>query len=97
MEISARGNHVTIKGNIKSLQDYQKIKETLDNLTKSYKQITIDVLDSISMTSSVIGYLNKLVMKDGIDLKLNVGNEKLIELLEDLNLLSIFNVKRLVR
>lgn len=36
------------------------------------------------MTSSVIGYFTKLVLKDKIQLSLSIGNEELIGLLEEL-------------
>jgi len=92
MEISTSGNIVTINGNIKSVSDYQTIKSTFDGLSSS--SITIDITDSISITSSVIGYFNKLVLKDKKDIQMNIGNEQLMELLQDLNLASIFNAKK---
>ncbi len=95
MEISTASNHVKINGNIKSVNDYQTIKTTLDSLITHEKSITIDILDSISITSSVIGYLTKLVQKEGIDLRIKVGNENLMELFDDLNLVSFFHVTRL--
>lgn len=93
MEISYSSNIINIKGNIKSIEDFEKIKNILDSLINNYKSITINIPDSIAMTSSVIGYLNKLVLKDDINLKLNVGNESLYELLDDLGVISRFNVR----
>ena len=93
MEISTSGNKVTIDGNIKSVSDYQTIKSTLDALAMN-SNITINITDSISITSSVIGYFNKLVLKDKKNIEMNIGNEQLMELLEDLNLASIFNAKK---
>ena len=94
MEISTSGSNVTIKGNIKSVTDYQHIKSTIDPLIANNKQLTINIVDSISMTSSVIGYLNKLVLKDKIDLTIKVGSQELYDLLDDLNLISIFKVTK---
>ena len=93
MEISTSGNTVTITGNIKSVSDYQTIKTSLDALVRN-SSIIINIKDSISITSSVIGYFNKLVLKDKISLEMNIGNEQLMELLQDLNLASIFNAKK---
>ncbi len=95
MEISRSLDTVTIKGNIKSISDYQKIKETIDAIlqTPNQKRVHIKIPDSISMTSSVIGYLSKLV-NDGIKIELEVGNPELIELLDDLRLTELFNVKK---
>ena len=94
MTISTSQNTITLNGNIKSVSDYQSIKSTIDSLAQQHKSITIDLLDSISITSSVIGYFNKLVLKDKIDLHINVGSEQLMELFDDLNLTSLFKVKR---
>ncbi|MEA1955399.1 MAG: hypothetical protein U9N02_02770 [Campylobacterota bacterium] len=94
MEISTNGNSVTIDGNIKSVSDYQSIKSTLDPLVRN-DTIIINIVNSISITSSVIGYFNKLVLKDKINIQMNIGNEQLMELLQDLNLASIFNAKKI--
>ena len=94
MEISVSPNNVVITGNIKTVNDYRQIKESLDNLTQNHKHIIITTQDSISITSSVIGYLNKLVLKDKIDIEIKVGDAQLMELFEDLNLVSLFKVKR---
>lgn len=93
MEISVSGNAVTISGNIKSVSDYQTIKTSLDALIRN-SSIIINIKDSISITSSVIGYFNKLVLKDKINVQMNIGNEQLMELLQDLNLASVFNAKK---
>jgi len=94
MEITVSSNVVTITGNIKTINDYQDIKGSLDALAATNKSIVIKIVDSISITSSVIGYFNKLVLKDGIDLSIYVGNAQLKELFDDLDLTSLFKVKK---
>lgn len=94
MNISTSSNIVTITENIKSVSDFQAIKSTVDSIKDLHSTITIDVKDSISITSSVIGYLNKLILKDGIDLSMKIGNEQLMSLLEDLNLITVFKARR---
>ncbi|WP_457749307.1 hypothetical protein [Sulfurimonas sp.] len=94
MNIAASSNRVTINGNIKSIQDYQNIKEVIDEIVKTNKHIILNITDSISITSSVIGYFNKLVLKDNVDLQINVGDAQLMNLFEDLNLISLFKVKK---
>ena len=94
MNISTASNIVTITGNIKSVRDYQKIKESIDSLIASNNTIIIDIQDSISITSSVIGYFTKLVQKEGIDVSLKVGNASLMELFDDLNLVTLFKVRK---
>lgn len=94
MEISSSSNNITIAGNIKSIADFKQIKETIDGIKTLNNEITLNLKDSISITSSVIGYLNKLVLKDEVVIHLNVGNAQLMELLEDLNLVSVLNAKK---
>ncbi len=95
MEIKVMGSSIKIFGNIKSIGDFQLIKSTIDGIIREHKSITIEVVDSLSMTSSVIGYLNKLVHSDKINLSLRVGNVQLLALLDDLKLTHIFKVSRI--
>jgi len=94
MEISVNSNTITITGNIKKVSDFQSIKNSIDSILQNNKRLTIKIIDSLSITSTTIGYLNKLVLKDNIDIHLITGNNKLYDLLEDLNLISTFKVKR---
>jgi hypothetical protein len=94
MDIKVSSNNITINGNIKSVGNFQTIKQELDAIIGHHKSLTINVVDSLSITSSVIGYLNKLVLKDNINIKMNIGNAQLIELLDDLSLTSTFNAKK---
>ena len=94
MEISVSSNSVTITGSIKSVGDFQSIKSAVDSLKTSYKSINIDIKDSISITSSVIGYFNKLVLKDNMEIHMNVGKEQLFSLMDELNLSQVFNLKK---
>ncbi len=94
MNISVSSNIITITGNIKSVHDYQEIKSALDNAVLEHKSVVVVIKDSISITSSIIGYFTKLVQKEGIDLSIEVGDANLMELFEDLHLMSIFKVKK---
>lgn len=94
MELEASSSTLKIKGNIKSITDFQDIKHALEGMISQHKSININIVDSLSITSSVIGYLNKLVLKDQIDVRMSVGNEQLLTLLDDLNLVSTFKVRR---
>ena len=95
MDISVSSNIITITGNIKTVQDFQSIKSNIDTVVANQNSIVIDLVDSLSITSSVIGYFNKLVLKDKFDLTLGVGNEQLIELLEDLSLKTLFKARKI--
>ena len=94
MQIIIDNATVTIEGNIKSVDDFQQIKTHIDPLIKLHNSIVIHIPDSLSITSSVIGYFMKLIHKEGIHLTLKVGDERLFNLLEDLNLINEFNVTR---
>lgn len=96
MECKAVGNHVKIEGNIKSTSHFQTIFNEIESLIKNnYKELEIHILDSISLTSSVIGYFSKLVHADNIDVKVYVSDSQLYDLLEDLGLLNTLKVKQL--
>ncbi len=94
MDIKATSSVITITGNIKSISDFAKIKSLIDSITRQHKNITINIVDSLSITSSVIGYFNKLILKDSISIQMNVGSSQLINLLDDLNLTSTFRAKK---
>jgi len=95
MELTATSDTLTITGNIKSISDFQDIKNRLDSMKTTTKNILIIIKDSISVTSSVIGYFNKLILKDKITLRMKIGNAELMELLDDLHLSKTFNVSKL--
>jgi len=94
MEISINSNIVTIEGNMKSISDFQVIKQGIDSVILNNKSLVLNIVDSLSITSSIIGYLNKLVLKDKIDLRMNIGDQQLLHLLDDLNLTSTFKAKK---
>jgi len=94
MQIESSSNQVTITGNIKTIGDFQHIKACIDGVAPEHGAVIINIIDSISITSSVIGYFNKLVQKDGINIQMLIGNEQLMQLIDDLNLVSIFKAKK---
>jgi hypothetical protein len=94
MQISTSSNIITITGNIKSVNDFQEIKASVDLFIAQSKELTLIIQDSLSITSSVIGYFNKLVLKDKINITMKVGNPQLLELLDDLNLVSVFKARK---
>jgi len=95
MNISVSSNKVTVSGNLKSVGDFQSLKETIDSLKTVEKTIIIEIVDSLSITSSIIGYLNKLVLKDGVNLEMKVGNDSLKSLLDELHLSEVFKVQKI--
>ena len=93
MEIGLKGATITVKGNIKTIQDFQEIKSTLDRLVMTQTKIHFELVDSISLTSSVIGYISKIINRNGINVTINVYNQGLYDLLEELCLIDLFKVK----
>ena len=95
MQIKTNGNNeLTINGNIKSIEDSAKIKEEITALTKQgATSLVLKIQDSFSMTSTVIGFLMKLVNIDKIRFTMVVGDDRLYQLLEELSLVQVFNVR----
>lgn len=94
MDIETSANSIKIIGNIKSVNDFQEIKTALEALKTQHSNIKVEITDSLSITSSVIGYFNKLVLKDKIRLQLKIGDPQLMELIDDLNLSSVLNATK---
>jgi hypothetical protein len=87
-------NELMIIGNIKSIEDGSEIKSAINTLQKKgAKSIILRIQDSFSMTSTVIGYLMKLVNIDKIPVSLIVGDQRLYQLFEELSLVQSFNVR----
>jgi len=94
MEITSSANIIEITGNIKSISDFSQIKSLIDGVVATHKNVTINIVDSLSITSSVIGYFNKLILKDKINIDMRIGNEQLMNLIDDLNLTSTFKARK---
>jgi len=95
MELRVSGNRVVVKGNVKSISDFNDIKNSVDAIISTSKHVVLELVDSISLTSSVIGYLSKLVNVDKIMVEMYVGDQGLYDLLSDLGLVSLFKVKKI--
>jgi hypothetical protein len=95
MQIESRGsNELIISGNIKSIEDSQEIKMAIADLQRSgAKNVLLRIQDSFSMTSTVIGYLMKLVNIDKTPVSLVVGDPRLYQLLDELSLIQTLNVR----
>jgi hypothetical protein len=67
--------------------------DAIKNASRS-GSVVIKINDSFSIPSTVIGELLKI--KDtGVNVNLEVGDDILYELLDDLNLVSTFNVRKM--
>jgi hypothetical protein len=95
MTISSEQNSITISGNIKSVAHYHTIVEEISNIKEEFKELQIYLLDSISITSSIIGYFCKLVQQENISMNVYVKDEALYALMHELNLVTILNIQKI--
>lgn len=94
MKLTTNSSTITIEGNIKTQADFQSIKGAIESLMSTHKSIHLDLIDTMSISSSVIGFITKVIHKDGINISMSISNERLYDLLNDLNLVKLFNVKK---
>ena len=95
MEIQRQGSEIVITGNIKNTSDYQSIKDNVNALVQSgAKSIIVKTPESFSMTSSVIGFFIKVIFQEKVSIHVYVKDDRLYSLLEDLNLIETFKVKK---
>ncbi|GHV04900.1 hypothetical protein AGMMS50229_07110 [Campylobacterota bacterium] len=85
---------VTIDGTIKSVSDSQSIKDAIVGCTDTTLAVQILILNSFSVTSSVIGFLLKKVQADKLGLTIQVTDERLYDLFKSLNLNEILKVSK---
>jgi len=95
MEIETSGNEIIIKGNIKSISHYHQLMQEINMLLSHAKDIRIYIADSISITSSIIGYLCKIVEEEKAFMTLYIKNEDLYDILQDLNLTKTLNAQKI--
>ena len=84
---------IVIEGVIKSISDSQAIKDAVLSCSDAVT-VRINVLDSFSITSSVIGFLLKRIQGDGINIEIEVHEPRLYELFENLKLIEMLNVRK---
>jgi len=95
MDVTRCGSDVLIEGNIKTIGDFQAIKECVDSAATTKMQLHVIIKNSISMTSSVIEYFTKLVLHDSVVLSLSIKDEALMGLLDDLGVSTLLHVRKL--
>jgi hypothetical protein len=95
MQIERTGTtELIITGNIKSIEDSIQIKEAINSIREAGgRNLQMRIVDSFSMTSTVIGNLIKLVHHDKVQLSITIGDPRLYDLLEELSLVQTFNAR----
>ena len=87
-------NDIHIQGNIKTTDDYLSIKNAVNTQMAAGRNcVTFLIEDSLSMPSSIIGYFIKLIHHDKVTVNMLIGEVRLYELLEELNLVALFNAR----
>ena len=94
-EIKKLSQSIKIIGNIKGVMDLNQIKQTIESYRLSNgDKFTIEIIDSFAMPSAMIGYLLKMVEQDKVKLSLHIHDKRLVELLDDLGLMEVFNIQQ---
>ncbi|MGE4267789.1 MAG: hypothetical protein AB7F25_10170 [Deferribacterales bacterium] len=87
-------NTMRLSGEVNTIENYTEIKDSiLKFITTGEKELIMEITDSMTITSSIIGFFTKIIHRDGINLSLLVHDRRLYSLLEDLNLIKLFNVR----
>ncbi|CAE10835.1 hypothetical protein WS1820 [Wolinella succinogenes] len=93
IELTRRGSDVLaeISGVIKGNVDSEKFKKAIDECGE-ITRLEIIIKESFSITSTIIGYLNKKSAIKKVRVLLSIRDKRLYDLLDELNLLESFNV-----
>ena len=92
MELKQTGSMIEVNGVIKTINDSQLLVNAIKDASRN-GSVNIKINDSFSIPSTVIGELLK-IKDSGVSVSLEVGDEILYELLDDLNLVSTFKVRK---
>lgn len=95
MQIEINGNEVTLAGNMINIDDHKLVKEKIMWLINGgVKDIVIFTPSPFSITSSIVGFFTKIIFQDKVKLTLYIKDPILYGLMEDLNLVETFNIKK---
>lgn len=87
---------IIVTGTIKTIANAQAIKESIHKAHQQYPDAIINLMikNSFIITSSVIGFLMKSIQMDKMNLYVNVGSQELYEMLDDMSLIEVMNVRK---
>ncbi|MDF1881627.1 hypothetical protein JHD50_09980 [Sulfurimonas sp. MAG313] len=95
MQLETTNNIVSVRGNISTVSDFEKIKNNLDSVKQSNDHLVLKIYDSLVINSSLIGFLVKIIHQDKVRLDFYAGSDILFELLDDLGLSTTLNLRKL--
>lgn len=92
IKITQHGSEVLaeISGIIKGNADSDKFRKAIDECGE-ITRLEIIVNDSFSITSTIIGYLNKKSAIKKVRVMLKIRDKRLYDLLDELSLIDVFN------
>lgn len=87
---------IVVTDTVKTVANTQAIKDAILRAHEQHPDVIINLnlQDSFIITSSLIGFLIKSIKMDKVALNVNVGSIELYEMLEDMNLIEIMNVRK---
>lgn len=98
VKTSSSKTEIHIDDTIKSISDNDKIKQAIENSWSNNEHaIDIYINDSFIITSSVIGFLIKFIKKDKMPITIYISNSELYEMLDDMKLIEVLNIRRDVK
>ncbi len=83
---------ITVEGHITSIKEVSQINDIL-SATNDYQAFELNILDAFVMPSALIGQLVTLTNKYNKSITIIPQHNELKELLEDLNLHEVFDIR----
>lgn len=95
--ISEGTSALTVTGDIRTIADYLEIKKIVKEMADDGAEaITLKIKDSPSINSALIGFLLRLTHENEIRLSIQIGNDKLYNMLRVMNLIDVFHATETV-
>lgn len=87
---------IQVEGAIKTIEENQKVKSAIDDVIQNDPKAVIDIYlkNTDVITSSLIGFLIKMIYGENLKITIYAGSEKLYTLIEKLNLIDTLNIKK---
>ncbi len=93
MKIEKENNKIIILDPIVTINDAEKVKNTIKEIAQSHNNIEIEIKNSFAFPSSIISLLEKL-KDNGKNIYISVHDDILYELFNDLNLTKSFHIRK---
>ncbi len=84
-----------VGGQIADMRDSEVLREEIKKLVESCSEIEILMMESDTITSSIIGYLLKLVKREEKVVRLRVKSRHLYDLVKSMELDEVFSLGKI--